>query len=617
MVKYIVLDSESNGLWVEATKIHVLSWTEDGTPQSTHDYDKMREVLTQDAKFICHNAIRHDLPLFNKILGLKLTYLNFLDTLALSWYINFERSKHGVESYGDDYGIEKPKVEDWFNLPPEEYAHRCEEDVKINWEMWKTLQERLSRLYATEEEQLRLIDYLGFKMDCARESELTGVRLDVEKAQTHFDDLLQQQQQKVEDLSKAMPKRPIYRRVNKPTTFRKKDGTLSVAGRKWIDELVKARLPIETSGPINVIERIEDGNPSSNEQIKDWLSSLGWRPQTFKFVRDKKTGKERMIEQVRKDGELCKSVIDLIDKDPAVGILDGLTVINHRLAIFKSFLECHEDGFLKAEIAGLTNTFRFKHAKPLVNLPSVEKPWGKEIRGCMIAPEGHTWAGSDMVSLEDTTKRHYMKPLDPTYVDEMSVEGFDPHLNLAMFAGAVTQEDIDKHNAGTLNLKPIRKAYKAANYSCIYGVGAAKLAREVGSSTKDATALIKAYWERNWAIKRVSDTCEVKLVGNYMWLKNPVSGFWHNLRSDKDRFSTLNQSTGVYCFDTWLFYSRNAGLPVAAQFHDEQLIPVKDGYEARVENVLKGAIAAANNKLKLNVPLDVDVQFGKTYADVH
>ena len=235
----------------------------------------------------------------------------------------------------------------------------------------------------------------------------------------------------------------------------------------------------------------------------------------------------------------------------------------------------------------------------------------------MIAPEGHTWAGSDMVSLEDTTKRHYMKPLYPTYVEEMSVEGFDPHLNLAMFAGAVTQEDIDKHNAGTLNLKPIRKAYKAANYSCIYGVGAAKLAREVGSSTKDATALIKAYWERNWAIKRVSDTCEVKLVGNYMWLKNPVSGFWHNLRSDKDRFSTLNQSTGVYCFDTWLFYSRNAGLPVAAQFHDEQLIPVKDGYEARVENVLKGAIAAANNKLKLNVPLDVDVQFGKTYADVH
>ena len=40
------------------------------------------------------------------------------------------------------------------------------------------------------------------------------------------------------------------------------------------------------------------------------------------------------------------------------------------------------------------------------------------------------------------------------------------------------------------------------------------------------------------------------------WLYNPVSEFWYSLRSDKDRFSTLNQGTGVFCFDSWVSLCR-------------------------------------------------------------
>lgn len=618
-MKYVVLDSESDGLWEEATKIHVLSYTEDGVNYaSTNDYDEMRKVLLQkDVKFVAHNSIRHDLPLFNKILGLELTYKNFVDSLALSWYLNFNRLKHGLESYGIEYGIKKPKVDDWEGLTYEEYKFRCGEDTKINWKLWKELESKLDQLYSEQQDKDRLIDYLGFKMDCAREAELVKVRLDTELCQKSFDTLSQQKEEKTIELAKAMPKKPIYKQVNKPKELYKKDGSLSVAGKKWLDTLIELKLPHTTVGSVNVLEGYEDGNPSSSDQVKEWLHNLGWKPKTFKFVKDKKTGKERMIEQVRDDGELCESVTDLIDKDPAVGILEGLTVISHRLAIFKSFLDSHKDGWLKAEVAGLTNTFRFKHSKPLVNLPGVDKPWGKEIRGCLLPPEGYVWAGSDMVSLEDNTKRHYMRPLDPKYVAEMSQEGFDPHLNLALFAGAVTQQQIDSHNKGEISLKSIRKKYKAANYSCIYGVGAAKLAREIEVPKKEAEALIEAYWKRNWSIKRVSETQKVKLVGGSMWLQNPVSKFWHSLRSEKDIFSTLNQSTGVYAFDTWLYYTRLLGLPIAAQFHDEQLVPVKIGNEDFAKSVLKDAISFTNKKLKLNVELDVDCQFGRDYASVH
>lgn len=148
-MRYIVLDSESDGLWKEATKVHVVAWTEDGiTFNHTHDYSEMRELLcTTDTKFVAHNAIRHDLPLFNKILGTKLTYRNFVDTLALSWYLNFERNKHGLETFGVDFDIPKPVVTDWVGLTPEDYAFRCVEDIKINWKLWVDLSRKLELLY--------------------------------------------------------------------------------------------------------------------------------------------------------------------------------------------------------------------------------------------------------------------------------------------------------------------------------------------------------------------------------------------------------------------------------------------------------------------------------------
>jgi hypothetical protein len=210
-----------------------------------------------------------------------------------------------------------------------------------------------------------------------------------------------------------------------------------------------------------------------------------------------------------------------------------------------------------------------------------------------------------------------MKPLDPDYVEQMSHEGFDPHLDLALHAGVITQGDIDKHNSGERSLKALRKNYKVVNYSATYGVGAPKLARETGMSKSEAKTLLEAFWSRNWAIEKVASTLRVRELFNGMWLKNPVSGFWHSLRSDKDRFSTLNQSTGVYCFDSWVKECRGMGLETIGQFHDEIIVLTKEGDEDKTENIMQMSINNVNDAINLNVPLGTDVQFGKTYADIH
>jgi len=611
-----VFDIETDGLLDELTKIHVLSYSYDGKDVvSTGDYDEMREFFKTHHYLIGHNIIRFDIPAVEKVLGIKVK-ARLVDTLAISWYLHHDRLKHGLEWYGVDYGIPKPVIKDWNSLTYEDYANRCQEDVKINSRLWRDLWHKLNKLYQDESEMDRLIDYLSFKLDCAREQEDLRWKLDVDKAQEAYDEIIRLKEEKVEQLADAMPKKVLTRVATQPKVMHKKDGELSSHGEKWVALCAENKMPISAKS-LTVQTGEERGNPNSNDQVKDWLYSLGWKPRTYKFIRDKKTGDERQIEQVRNDGDLCKSVKELVSMDPAVDLLDGLTVLTHRAGILKSFLDCHVDGYLQATVAGLTNTFRFKHMKPLVNLPSVDKPYGDVIRGCLTCPEGYVLAGADMTSLEDTTKRHYMKPLDPDYVEQMSKEGFDPHLDLALHAGVISQEDIDKHNSGERSLKALRKNYKVVNYSATYGVGAPKLARETGMSKSEAKTLLDAFWSRNWAIEKVASTLQVRELFGGMWLKNPVSGFWYSLRSDKDRFSTLNQGTGVYCFDTWVAVCRKNGIKSVGQFHDEIIALVKEGDEGNVEKIMHDAAVILNKRVKLNVPLGTDVQFGKTYADIH
>ena len=611
-----VFDIETNGLLDVLTKIHVLGYSTDlGAVKFTHDYAEMREFFANAETLVGHDIHRFDVPAVERILGIKIK-AKLIDTLALSWYLSHNRIKHGLATYGEEYGIPKPKIDDWDNLTPEDYAHRVVEDVKINNRLWRDQQLKLNKLYPNVKDQARLIEYMSFKMECAREQQSIGWKLDVPKAQAAYDEILVLKEAKVEALADAMPRIPLLSTIKKPKVMYKKDGELSLLGHKWNDYCDTYK-QAKTSISFVIQTGSERANPNSNSQVKDWLFSLGWQPRTYKFLRDKVTNEPRQIEQVRKNGELCESVRLLHTVDAAVDVLDGLTVLTHRAGILKSFLEGHVDGYLVAEIAGLTNTFRFKHSKPLVNLPSVDKPYGKVIRGCLTCETGEVLMGSDAISLEDTTKRHYIQPYDPLYVAEMQKEGFDPHLDLAKFAGVITQDDIDKHISGVCSLKSLRKDYKVTNYSATYGIQAEALARSSGMSVKDSKKLLKAFWERNWAIEAVSKAVKTRELLGSMWLFNPVSGFWHSLRNDRDRFSTLNQSTGVYCFDTWVQICRSKGLKMSAQFHDEIISAVKEGLEKRTEEIAHEAAVELNERVNLNVPLGVDVQFGKTYADIH
>jgi len=615
-----IFDVEADGL--KPTKLHCLAVSgEKIDVKATSNYDNMRKFFLEADVLVGHNIYRFDIPVVERILGIKIK-AKIVDTLALSWYLEPEMVRHGLAEWGEIFGVPKPKVDNWHNLPLKEYIHRCTEDVKINTNLWNRFWKHLMKLYGSEEAVWKFIDYLMYKMDCAREQERSGWKLDVARCAEAVHKLTEEKGEKIRELKLAMPTVKKFTTKSRPPKPYKKDGTLSVAGIKWFELLDERGLAQGFTGSIEVLVGEEEANPGSSQQVKDWLYSLGWKPTTFKYNRDKDTGDVRKIPQVNSEfgAGICDSVKRLYDNEPSLELLDGLGVISHRISILNGFLSAvDDDGYIQAQIQGLTNTLRFKH-KTAVNLPKVGKAYGDIIRGCLIAPDGYELCGSDMSSLEDRLKQHYIFPHDPDYVNEMNTPDFDPHLDLALNAGELNAEQVRKYKSGEdKTIKPVRDIYKTGNYALQYKCGIARLAIALGSTVAKATLVYNAYWKRNWAIEKVAKEQKTKTIDGQMWLLNPINGFWYSLRFEKDIFSTLVQGSASYVFDLWVSNFRARRPQLTAQFHDEVVICIKvgKGIRDKATLLLRKAIAETNEQLKLNRELDIDVQFGARYSDIH
>lgn len=538
----------------------------------------------------------------------------------------------------------------------------------------------------------KILTFLMFKMDCAALQEITRWEVDVEHCRASLEKLEEIVLAAREGLAAVMPMVPKYTKKAPPKADPfKKNGERNSHWAKW-DEVMRqfqeGEKDPETGAPMVYIEpedglderalpyyrvwnKNEEPNPGSPVQVKDFLFSKGWVPQTFKYekdevafnawIADKPQGKanhraweywknsrpeERAIPQISVGGddgkELCHSLIELAEEVPAIKVYADYKVAENRRNVLKGFFRDMEDGkWLKARIGGFTNTLRVQH-RELVNLPGVDKPYGYDIRGSLISGLKKILAGSDMSSLEDRVKHHFMLPHDPEYVATMQHEDFDPHVLMAKIAKMITEEEYDnfgmlkgKKKDGTANplelstlakIVAARKKGKTTNYASVYNAGAAKIAQAAGVELAEGQILHKAYWELNWSVKAIADEQVVfKDARGNKWLINPINGFCYSLRKESDRFSTLAQGTGSFFFDMWVdniltqmvvVFGRKT---LSGSFHDECIICMGDSPANRdkISKIIKDAVMKVNTDYGLRRKLDCETQFGTRYSDIH
>ena len=379
----VVADIECNGLLDELTKLHVLScaYKDNGSwaIKSTDDPAKIQELVgNPDNIIVGHHFVGYDKPALIK-LGYEFN-AQVIDTLGLSWYLYNERLKHGLADWGEFFGVQKPEIEDWENLTYEDYRLRCVEDVKINTNLWVTMLSLLRDLYDGEEEMVvNVVKYFTFKMECLRVQDENKILIDTVACQANLDKLEEIIAEKEAELISIMPRVPIKVKRTKPKSLYKKGptkpksvfnkkGELTVAGQKWHDALEQNDLPVDYEGDeipnvlssageswtalMNMIQITQPGidietltevievtgykepNPSSSDQMKDFLFSRGWVPKLFK------DGANGRVPQLRdEDKNLCTSILKLIEGDPELEALQGLSVARHRAGYLKSFLK--------------------------------------------------------------------------------------------------------------------------------------------------------------------------------------------------------------------------------------------------------------------------------------
>lgn len=666
----LVADIETDNLLDKLTKMHVCSvgwkdsegnWQIKSTPNPA---DVKKVFCNPDNLIVMHNGRRFDKPALEKIFGFNVT-ATIIDSLSLAWWLFPTRSKEGkkfgLEYFGEDYGVKKPKVDDWENLTYDEYKFRCESDVRINILLWVDLKAKLDLMYIdSPQDKIRLIKLLNWIMDCSHMQEIQKIKVDVRKTEENLNHFESLKEEKIEQLKKAMPKIPVKVIRNKPKSMFKKDGSLSIAGEKWMVLVRGCNLADDYEGQIEETISWEIPNPNSVPQKKNWLYSLGWKPKTFKHNRDKATGEVKIVEQIMTEEKmLCPSVLELLEKEPAIEAFDGLTVLTHRIGILKSFLKNKdENDMIYQGLMALAVSMRWQHAT-IVNLPRYTGKGdlrdGKWIRECLIAGEGKKIVQSDLSGIESRTSDHYTFFINPDRIKKTQMPFFDPHTEISVSSGLMTTDEEvffvyksalkddpslnvenfselyqptdevrrllslpeDEQNKLLKTLKNARTKGKTTNYSSLYLVGSETLGRALEISKKEAQKLIDAYWKIHFAVKEATKEFITKQVGDETWVYNPISKFYYYCRNTKDLFSIVNQSSAVYCFNIWVWNCTQMGIFPVTQSHDDSAYVVDDSKVSETQNIIAEAMRRVNKQLNLRVELACETQVGNNIAETH
>lgn len=652
----LVVDIETRGLLntlKSKEDLHIMSvgWKSNGkwNFKSTKNEEDIRKVFENPNNTIVgHFFLGYDLP----ALHIMFPNINFqakiIDSLSLSHYLYNDRLKHGLEDWGTELGFEKVKIseEEWANLTYEKAKERCERDCLINALLWDKQLILLRELYETDEAIHSPIARANFKIELQHIQENNKIKLDVEQCKKNLYFLENIIIEKEKELNSIMPKIKNTAIRTKPKTLYKANGELSVAGSKWVNMLKQCNLPEDYDGEIKEVISESEPNCQSSQQMKNFLFANNWKPKLFK---DGANGK---VPQLRDDEKnLCKSVQELIEKNPKLQSLDGLSVAQHRAGYLKAFLSTMtEDGYVTAGWSGMAKTWRVKHIKPIVNLPSNNSQYGELVRSVLIAPKDKIFVNADLSSLEDKTKQCCIYPYDPEYVETLNTPGYDAHLNIAKSGGFMSDDEIyfykiyskwsktkEKNVQELLNevpeifkiynevelseqfkrLSKVRHSCKTTNYSATYGASYKKIAESADIPEKEAKALHSTYWTLNWSVKKFAESLETKIADGKTWIYSPFTKLWLLLSSDHIRFSAVNQNFGSCVFDTFLWYLVEAGVKPIMTIHDELSFYINEGQEDWARKVIKESMDKVNKAFNQPIKFESEPEFATSYGNVH
>ncbi len=264
----------------------------------------------------------------------------------------------------------------------------------------------------------------------------------------------------------------------------------------------------------------------------------------------------------------------------------------------------------------LTATGRLSSADPnLQNIP-IRTKMGREMRRYFVAEEGYTLVDADYSQIELRLLAHISGDYNMT---EAFKAGEDIHRKTAAAVFGVSEDAVNEE---------MRKRAKAVNFGIVYGISGFSLAKDIGTTTKEASKYIQSYLynypsidaylenvvneatengytktpmgRRRYIPELAMPNHTLKAFGKRVAMNAPIQG----AAADIMKLAMINVSNAL----------KKEGLDarLVMQVHDEIVVEVSERDKDRCVELVAREM---ENAATLSLPLTVEVTTGKNWLE--
>lgn len=264
----------------------------------------------------------------------------------------------------------------------------------------------------------------------------------------------------------------------------------------------------------------------------------------------------------------------------------------------------------------VTSTGRLSSVEPnLQNIP-IRLELGSKIRTFFTAPEGKCIVDADYSQIELRVLSHISKDETMQYAFN---NGIDVHKVTASQVFNVPLEEVTKK---------MRSQAKAVNFGIVYGISEFGLSKNVGTSWREAKEYIDTYLEKYHGIREfmsniVKEAKENGYVTTLFGRRRYIPELKNKNKNmiqfgERIAMNTPIQGTAADIIKIAMnnlyksLREHNLKSKLVMQVHDELLV---ETYNDELEIVKKLLSEAMENVIKLDIPLDIDLNVGNSWYE--
>ena len=517
------------------------------------DSSTLDPLVKEYDQIIGHNIIGFDAPVLRKVWNIGIAKSKAVDTLILSRLLNpVMEGGHSLKNWGMKLNNHKIgfDFEDFDNGLSDEMVEYCKQDVALTCQVYSTLMADFSR-WKESDKSITLEHEIAV---ICRQQEENGFKF-------------------------AVPSATILK-----ATLSDRMGVLEDQVQSVFPPITEERWSEKTG------KRLKDKttifNLASRKQIGERLITLGWKP-------TKLTEKGQPI--------VDESTLESVDIPEAQMIAEYL-MLQKRVAMIASWLKHLNPETYRVHGGIITNgavTGRMTHRNPnMGQVPSVNKPYGQEIRSLWTVEDGNVLVGTDLAGIELRCLAHYMQ--DDEWTEEL--------LN----------GDIHQKNADAAGIT--RPQAKTLIYATLYGAGAAKIGSIVGGGTKEGSKVLDRFYKNTpkllHLMKKITKIAKKGYVPG-------LDGRRIIVRSEHAALNCLLQGCGAIIAKQWnieaqkVFKELQVPVKQVAFVHDEIQIETDAKNGKQVASIMCDAAKKAGITLGFRCPVDAESKIGKNWFDTH